>query len=344
MTRILPLLLLATLAASSICHAEAADRIGIRNLAVPAPERGASLEVTLWYPAVAGGTPALVGDSPVFAGTPADRDAPIANGPFPIILLSHGGLRAAPGLEGWIAARLAAEGFLVAVPERPHPGSQKASDAIREIWLRPADLSATLTALERDPALADKIDAQEVGVLGFLLGGSSALALAGARRDAPAYARSCDGGAGPDCAWFAKSGVDLHRIDIAEMERPLLDPRIKAAIAVDPELTATFTGPSLAGIAIPVHLINLGRPDTMPAALNAADLAERIPHARYERVQDATHFDSFSLCKPEGLAILRDDGDDPALCEDGMERRAAIHDRLAAMIAAVFKRHLQSGM
>src|SRR5262249_47317451 len=94
--------------AAPVSRVDAADRVGVRTLSVPAPERGTDIAVTVWYPAGPGGRPVNVGDSVVFEGTPALQDAPIANGSFPIILLSHGGLRAAPNLDGWIAARLAA--------------------------------------------------------------------------------------------------------------------------------------------------------------------------------------------------------------------------------------------
>jgi predicted dienelactone hydrolase len=338
---VLALLALVLLDAASIARADAADRIGVRNMTVPSAERGTELGVTLWYPAAPGGTQTLVGDNAVFQGVSAYQDAPISSGSFPVILLSHGGLRAAPNLDGWIAAHLANHGFVVAVPQRPNPGSQKASDATAEIWLRPADLSATLTALQREPG----IDAQRVGVLGFLLGGSSALALSGAQRDAQAYARSCDdGGPGLDCAWFANNGVDLHKIDVANVARSSLDRRVGVIVAVDPELTATFTTASLSRISIPVHIINLGRTDTMLSGLNAASLPERIPHARYDVIPDATPFDSFNACKPEGKAILLSDGDDEGPCDDGARPRAEIHAQLAAMITDTFMRALQGGM
>jgi predicted dienelactone hydrolase len=297
----------------------------------------------MWYPAGSGGTPVFIGDNAVFKGTPALQSAPIAEGSFPVILISHGGLRAAPNLGGWIAARLASEGFIVAVPQPPNSG-QDASDAIHEIWLRPADLSATLTALARDPALAGKIDGEKVGVLGFLLGGSSALAVVGARRDAQAYSRSCDPGeVGLDCGWFAKNQIDLHKIDPAQTERSNLDRRINAVVAIDPELTATFTTKSLSAISVPVTIVNLGRSDEMLPALYAESLTGRIPGARYTMISDATHFDSFSECKPAGAAILRDEGDGEDLCGEGTRPRAEIHEQLATMIAAEFKRSLHIG-
>ncbi|HEV8388262.1 MAG TPA: hypothetical protein VGQ35_00385 [Dongiaceae bacterium] len=334
---------LAMLAIAAIAPAHA-DRIGIRKIAVPVPERGTEISVALWYPAAMGGEPILVGDNAVFRGAPAFQDAPIASGVFPVILLSHGGLRTGPSLDAWIASRLAAEGFIVAAPRRSGPGL-KAAEAVRELWLRPADLSAILTALQSDPAWASRIDAARVGALGFQLGGSSALALAGARLDAAAYARSCDdGGTGLDCEWFAKNGIDLNMIDAAPLERPHLDPRIKAVFVVDPELTGILTDQSLASISVPVNIINLGRPETMLPGLNAEGLEGRIPSARYELLPDATDFDAFNECKPQGAAILRDEGDDGGLCAGEPTAREAVHDQLGELISAAFRRQLQIGM
>jgi predicted dienelactone hydrolase len=189
------------------------------------------------------------------------------------------------------------------------------------------------------------IDVQRVGALGFQLGGTSALALAGARLDADAYARSCDhGGTGLDCGWLAKNGIDLHKVDAAHVERSNRDPRIKAVIAVDPELADAFTAASLSAISIPVHIVNLGRTETMLPGLRAASLEERIAGARYEAIAVATHFDAFSMCKPEGAAVLRGEGDDESLCNGGARPREQVHDRLGMMISAAFKLHLQIGM
>ena len=323
--------------------ANAADAVGVRTMTATAPERGQSLEITLWYPADASGTSVLVGDNKVFEGVPARRDAPIADGAFPIVLVAHGGMRAAPHLSGWIASNLAKRGFVVAATRPPGLGKQGARAAVAEIWLRPADLSATLTMLDRAPALAGHVDPDRVGALGFLLGGTSVLALAGARPDAERYAQSCDqGGTGLDCAWFAQNGIDLRRIDTARLTRSNLDRRIEAAVVVDPELSGSFTPESLSGIAAPVEIINLGRPDTIRPGLNASSLKTAIPAACYVTVSDATQFDSFSRCKPRGSEILSAEGDDDAIRREREGRnRESIHLQLTEIIAEAFERSLQ---
>lgn len=314
---------------------------GVTTMAVGAPESGRELTVTLWYPAQPGGTPILVGDNAVFAGAEGRQDAPIADGRFPLVLLSHGGLRSAPGLGGWLAARLAAQGFLIAAVQGPRLGPDDAARAPAEIWQRPADLSTALTALAEDPVWSRHANLEQVAAVGFFLGGTSVLSLAGARLAADEFMRSCDAdGHGLDCAWFATSGVDLRTVDAASLARPQLDPRIDAAIAVDPEYGTSFSAESLAGIAVPVEVINLGRPGTIPPGLDASGLASASPRIVYTALPDATRFSAFSLCKPQGAAILAEDGGDDTICRDGEDRDRA-HRELAALILARLKERLR---
>jgi predicted dienelactone hydrolase len=300
----------------------------------------------LWYPADKGGETVLVGDNPAFRGTAARQDAPPAEGRFPLILLSHGSGGNAANL-GWIASRLAEDGFVVAAPNHPGSTSGDASQAATiRIWNRPADLSAVLTTLEADPTLQGWVDATKVGVLGFSLGGYTALAVAGARVEAAAYARYCDWNTVADdpmsdCAWFAQGGVDVRQVDATQFGRSNLDARIASVVVVDPGLVHAFAPASLAGIGVPVHIINLGHPDRLPPAVAAAPTAAAIPGATYEFVPDAVHFSFLGLCKPEGPALIEEEGE-PPICNDGGGRsRADIHAQLARMIAAAFHRALR---
>ncbi len=332
------------LAGAVSSHAQPAGHVGLRQLTVEAPARGATIEVMLWYPAGAGGTPERFGASKVFKGVAALRDAPIAEGRFPLIVLAHGGLRANPAASGWIASALAGRRYIVAVAQAPHLGPGDARRAIREVWLRPPDLSAALTAVQDDDAFADHLEPGQVGAVGFFLGGTSVLALAGARLDAASYGRSCDHPApGPDCRWFAGSGVDLHRTDLAPAAAAHRDPRIKVVVAVDPELTGSMARASLRAIGIHVAIINLGMAQTLRPRLDASAAAAQIPDGRYETLPDATTFSAFDQCTPQGAAILAADGDDELLCRDGGFRpREQIHAQLVSMIAGELAQGLRA--
>jgi len=153
------------------------------------------------YPTDAKGSAEMIGSSKVFKGTPALRNAPVAEGRFPVIVMAHGGFRAAPHHEGWIASYLAASGYIVGVTRPSALGLKDAEKAVKELWLRPADISAALSALENDPVLSLRTMPGSAAAVGFFLGSASSLALAGARLDPNNFGRSRDRPeAGVDCA------------------------------------------------------------------------------------------------------------------------------------------------
>ncbi|WP_207479102.1 alpha/beta hydrolase family protein [Arenibaculum pallidiluteum] len=318
--------------------AAAAEMVGVRKATASLP--GRSIDITLWYPAAPGGTPVLIGESAVFRGVPGQRDAPVAQGHFPLLVLSHGGIRSAPDLTAWIAWRLASQGFVVGAARGPRADDAQA--AVAEISLRPGDLSAALTAMMEDPGLAGRLDTRRVGVLGFQLGGTAALALAGARLDADAYRRSCgEGGAGLDCEWLAEIGADLRSVDGALLSRSHLDPRVRAVVAVDPEGSTSFTSESLSEIAVPTEVISLGPAGETKPPLDASGLQGAIPGSGYVVVPEATPYSAFGACKPQGVRILQEEGESDAICRDhDGQTRESVQARLAALITAAFRRSL----
>jgi predicted dienelactone hydrolase len=325
----LRLFLLAAVATAG-SPALASGPVGVRDIAVVAPERQEPLSVTLWYPAGEGGTPERVGENKVFRGAPVLRDAGVAEGAHPVVVLAHGGMRAAPNQSGWIASALAARGMLVAVVPPPRPASPEA--AVAEIWLRPADLSAALTAVEAEPAIAGHAEPGPAAAVGFFLGGTSVLSLAGARLDAESHARSCDTPAGgADCAWFAAAGVDLRAADAVKLARSGFDPRIGTVVAIDPELTAHLAAGSFTGMTARVTVINLGDPGSIAPFLDASGLqAEGVA---YTALAGATPFSAMAACQPHGAGILAEEGEDDEICREDAALRERTHARLADMIA-----------
>jgi predicted dienelactone hydrolase len=316
-----------------------AETVGVREIVVPTPERGSSLEVNAWYPTSATATDALIGDNAVFRGVAAARNGPVAGRALPLVLIAHGGFRSAPDVASWLASALAAKGFVAVVMRPPAiPGGRATRSIPNELSLRPADMTAALRAVEKDQAFMGRIDASRIGAIGFFLGGHAVLELAGARVDAAVYAQSCDDNAvDPDCAWLASGGVDLHRVDARVLERSNRDVRIKSVVAVDPELTQTFTHQSLGAISIPVHVRNLGSPKP---GMDASKMAAHLPGANYAIIPEAGPFSSFGECKPKGSEILKEEGGE-TLCDDaGAMPRAEMHKRLAAMFEAILRESL----
>lgn len=296
------------------CFAD--PEVGVLSMDVTTDETDRPLSLSIWYPALdpaPAGTSESVGANAVFVGASAARGAPVPDGPFPVVLLSHGGLRSAADTGAWLGRSLAEAGFVAVEVNGPRP--DRAEDAVDEIWRRPDDLSRALDALLSDPAWSDRIDTDRVSVVGFALGGTAAIALAGGGMVPDAYAGACDAGAGPDCAWYRASNVSLASVADAAIEQPRRDPRIGAAVAIAPEYLDVFSTKSLSDTAAPVLVVALGR--EMPGGL------PQVP------IPGATVADGFSLCTPAGPAILAEEEGDPELCGASPEQRQRAHDAIA---------------
>ncbi|MBX3459468.1 MAG: dienelactone hydrolase family protein [Planctomycetes bacterium] len=175
---------------------------------------------------------------------PVSVYAPEDEGPFPLIVLSHG-LGGDRSHYTYLAEHLASHGYVVAVPE--HTGSSsrlnvfELADALYdpdELRHRTRDVSFVIDQAEswnlNHPRLANRISTAEVGVTGHSYGGGTAQAVGGAKQDlaggfrdlsdprvtcvAPMAAGSADGWLNP---WFSDESfenVDIPVLHIAGSE------------------------------------------------------------------------------------------------------------------------------
>ncbi|PJI84256.1 putative dienelactone hydrolase [Yoonia maricola] len=315
---------------------------GVQQIVVRSQERGADLDVTIWYPAASGGETVLLGDNVFFEGTEAMLNAPVSDGQFPLILLSHGaGLSGRAEAMSWMATALAKEGFIVAAPTHPgNTGPDRSAAQTMKLWLRPSDLSDTLDAIEQNEVFRPHFDAENVGVVGLSMGGNTALAIAGARFDPALLASYCD----TDdlnaslCDWVRLSGVDLHAMDTQAASRDNGDARVGLVVAIDPVPADVFDVTSFSGVSVPVTLVNFSEDGEIPLTARAEGIADAIPDATYTVIENGSHFSMFAECKPNAAEIAVEEGIEEPICENGNgSSRATVHAQLIDIIVAAYR-------
>jgi len=231
-----------------------------------------------------------------FTDRPRDRSIlvdlylPLIQAPRPVIVISHG-LGSDRSTLAYLAQHLASYGFGVVVPE--HPGSNwprlqafLAGDVghlmlPQEFIDRPQDITYVLDQLERlsqpGESLQGRLNLNRIGMVGQSLGGYTVLALAGATPNFAAVGENCP-------SWRDSLNLSLvlqcQAQTLTQPDRPLVDPRVKAAIAISPIGSQIFGPESLAQIRLPVMMM-AGSADTL-----APPLAEQIQPFRWLTTAD----------------------------------------------------------
>ena len=279
-------------------------------------DSGRPLALSVWYPSE-GLASAVIGGNAVFRGVSSAPDGPLPAEPLPLVVVSHGGLRSADDSGAWLSSSLAQSGFIVVEVSAPRP--KLPAEALNEIWQRPRDMRRALDRMLADGDWRARIDPGRIAGVGFALGATAALSVAGAPLHGVRYRQSCARGDGPDCRWLAAGG-GLEQTRPEDLARLTRDPRVTAAVAINPEYEAALGEP-----AVPVLRIILGPGETAPAA-DGMSRQVALPHA--------TAADAFAVCTPAGPEILAEDGGDAGLCGLSPEARAAIHRQVAELVAA----------
>jgi predicted dienelactone hydrolase len=319
--------------------AMADEMAGYEQISFPVAHHDGLVSGALWYPSTGGGSEQRIGENGVFIGTPVQDGGDIAEGPFPVVLVSHG-LGGNIRTLSWLTAGLAEKGAVVISVD--HPNSTTSDfDLLKglEHRTRVQDLQAALDKLEADPRFAGQLDMTRVMAAGFSYGGWTALSMGGVTGDLEEYAAHCGtvGTASSHCTDLAEGGIDLHSLDADAWNASYKDARVTLVAAIDPALHYGLTSENVTGLVDNVLLIGLGEgPDRLLAtdfSPKGSNFTALLPDAQIETFVPGSHFAALLTCKPMGAAILKEEGDDP-VCDDpeGMDR-SALHAQIVNSIA-----------
>ena len=315
----------------------AADTPGFRPISFEAPHHGRPVTGGQWYPTETAGHATVIAENPVFLGVEVIEGAPMADGPAPLVLLSHG-LGGHMRSMAWLATGLAERGAVVVAVN--HPNSTWGDfdmEAGLDHWTRVADLSLVLDNVLADPDFADKIDPDRIMAAGFSFGGWTALSMGGVTGRIEGYAAHCDvyAASSSHCQELARGGVDLRDRAAEAWDASYKDSRITHVAAIDPALVWGLEGIDTEALVENVTLFGLGDgQDRLVATdFDASGFVGLVPHAAVERLAPAYHFSMLPLCKPAGAAILKEENDDPVCTDPDGADRAVLHQSVIDRIA-----------
>ncbi|OLP59328.1 hypothetical protein BJF93_04920 [Xaviernesmea oryzae] len=316
---------------------------GTRWITVVPAHRDQPENVLITYPALKDGTAYTLGADELWTGVPARREATPVAEKFPLVILSHGSGGNAASL-GWLSTALARNGFIVAAPNHLHSTS---GDSIPvesiEVWERAKDISALIDRLAEDTSWNTLIDPDRIGVIGFSLGGTTAMLSAGARASLSDFAAYCASAEGKDggCNWFMRGGVDLAKVDETAFNGSYRDGRIHALVAVDPGFAKAFQPESLKTLGIPTFFLNLGTGEAVEPGVRAETLARNVPGAGFAAIPKAIHFTFLGVCNPDGAEVLKRYGEDDPVCSDGGDvPRSELHRQILFTVTAFLRKTL----
>lgn len=300
---------------------------GYQRIEVPAAGTEPAIAGMVWSPCADAPVNTELGPYDV-SGSPG---CAVMGESLPLVVLSHGHMGTLLGHHD-TATALADAGFVVV--SLNHPGDTFGDDSgayrVAIFESRPRDVSRVLDFMLEEWPARGQLDAGAVGVFGFSRGGYTALALVGAKPVITAAGRRLCG------RWWSLIMPMCREIRFgAPRLEPQADPRIRAAVVVDP--LNLFDDEGLRSVRVPVQLwaSELGGDGVEFEHIEAIRTA--LPGApEYHVARGAGHFAFLAPCTPRLAEAAREICEDP----EGFDR-VAWHSTMNDAVVSFLERHLR---
>lgn len=191
----------------------------------------------------------------------------------PVIVFSHGMGSVKTDMK-YLAEHLASHGFIVAALEHPGSNESHVNAAIgggpliepQEFLNRPKDVSFVLDELAKlnqtTGPLQGKLATDNTLIVGYSMGGGTALSLAGAELQLEETKKRCQGNL---VAFSFGETLQCIAALLPENSYQLRDPRIKRAVALNPTASLLFGETGINKVEVPVLMLAGSADKTTPA-------------------------------------------------------------------------------
>ncbi|WP_416397364.1 alpha/beta hydrolase family protein [Allohahella sp. A8] len=306
--------------------------IGISTEYYEDTSRNRSIEARVLYPTSKGQSEELLAENPAFYGFKAAANANPVGQQLPVYFLVHGTSGNWKNLS-WLGSALAESGALVVSANHPdYTTGQATPESVIRLWEQPRDVSFLISEI-LSSKFAFHIDKDNITVVGFSLGGYTALALAGARLDMSGYEKYCSLNTDVSCNYFQDAFEGLSQNDRLMISGDHRDKRVKRSVAIAPGFVPAILPGSLQDLSADTLVIGAELDQNVPPALQLKPhLNSDSTGLRYIEIDRASHFSFMQICKPDAIAILAEEKAE-FVCQDAVNvDRKSIHQQLFEVV------------